>query len=159
MLLSNAEQQETRAFSPSFQAKSKSVSKGDHGTTLWACFSCGDGQIKLFDRTCWTLQDTLNNIPSHDTCFNLPWCFLSLSLDVTPGTTRAPASPSLLGDENLPVPAKRFILVTENPTQGHHQKTPVQGFPGGSVIKNPPANAGDLGLIPGPRRSHMLRSN
>ena len=27
------------------------------------------------------------------------------------------------------------------------------GFPGGSVVKNPPANAGDLGLIPGSRRS------
>ena len=25
----------------------------------------------------------------------------------------------------------------------------VQGFPGGSVIKNLPANAGDVGLIPG----------
>ena len=24
------------------------------------------------------------------------------------------------------------------------------GFPGGSVIKTPPANAGDVGLIPGP---------
>ena len=24
------------------------------------------------------------------------------------------------------------------------------GFPGGSVVKNPPANAGDMGLIPGP---------
>ena len=29
-------------------------------------------------------------------------------------------------------------------------------FPGGSVVKNPPANAGDMGLIPGPRRSYML---
>ena len=27
------------------------------------------------------------------------------------------------------------------------------GFPGGSVAKNLPANAGDLGLIPGCRRS------
>ena len=27
------------------------------------------------------------------------------------------------------------------------------GFPGGSVVKNPPANAGDLGLIPGLGRS------
>ena len=27
------------------------------------------------------------------------------------------------------------------------------GFPGGSVIKNPPANAGDAGLIPGLERS------
>ena len=29
----------------------------------------------------------------------------------------------------------------------------VQGFPGGSVIKNPPASAGDAGLIPGLGRS------
>ena len=28
------------------------------------------------------------------------------------------------------------------------------GFPGGSVVKNPPANAGDTGMIPGSRRSH-----
>ena len=27
------------------------------------------------------------------------------------------------------------------------------GFPGGSVVKNPPANAGDTGLIPGSGRS------
>ena len=33
------------------------------------------------------------------------------------------------------------------------------GFPGGSVVKNPPANAGDAGSIPGPGRSHMLQSN
>ena len=26
------------------------------------------------------------------------------------------------------------------------------GFPGGSVVKNPPANAGDTGLIPGSGR-------
>ena len=25
----------------------------------------------------------------------------------------------------------------------------IAGFPGGSVVKNPPANAGDVGLIPG----------
>ena len=32
-------------------------------------------------------------------------------------------------------------------------------FPGGSVVKNPPTSAGDTGLIPGPGRSHMPRSN
>ena len=32
-------------------------------------------------------------------------------------------------------------------------------FPGGTVVKNLPVNAGDTGLIPGPGRSHMLRSN
>ena len=30
------------------------------------------------------------------------------------------------------------------------------GFLGGSVVKSLPANAGDTGSIPGPRRSHML---
>ena len=39
------------------------------------------------------------------------------------------------------------------------QKTKSRDFPGGTVVKNPPANAGDTGLSPGPRRSHMLRSN
>ena len=30
---------------------------------------------------------------------------------------------------------------------------PDLGFPGGSVVKNPPANAGDVGLISGSGRS------
>ena len=29
------------------------------------------------------------------------------------------------------------------------------GFPIGAVVKNPPANAGDMGSSPGPGRSHM----
>ena len=33
------------------------------------------------------------------------------------------------------------------------------GFPGGAVVKNPPASAGDMGSSPGPGRFHMLRSN
>ena len=33
------------------------------------------------------------------------------------------------------------------------------GFPGGSVVKNLPANAGDMGSILGQRRSHMPQSN
>ena len=31
-------------------------------------------------------------------------------------------------------------------------------FPGASVVKHPPADAGDTGLIPDPGRSHMLRA-
>ena len=34
-----------------------------------------------------------------------------------------------------------------------------QGFPGDSVVKNLPANSGDLGSNPGPRRSHIGRIN
>ena len=32
-------------------------------------------------------------------------------------------------------------------------------FPDGTVVKNPPANAGHMGLSPGLGRSHMPRSN
>ena len=35
----------------------------------------------------------------------------------------------------------------------------IVGFPGGSVVKNPPANAGGTGLIPGPGRSYIPWSN
>ena len=38
-------------------------------------------------------------------------------------------------------------------------KNHLGDFPGGTVVKNPPANAGDTGLIPGPGRSHMPQSN
>ena len=34
-----------------------------------------------------------------------------------------------------------------------HISSPSWGFPGGSVVKNPSANAGDAGLIPGSGRS------
>ena len=34
-----------------------------------------------------------------------------------------------------------------------------QAFPGGLVVKDPPANAGVLGLIPGLGRSHMPQGN
>ena len=35
----------------------------------------------------------------------------------------------------------------------------IKGFPGGRVVKNLPANAGDMGSIPGLGRSHMSQSN
>ena len=35
----------------------------------------------------------------------------------------------------------------------------LQGFFGGAVVKNLPANAGDMGSSPGPGRSHIPRSN
>ena len=34
-----------------------------------------------------------------------------------------------------------------------------RGFPGGSVVKNSPANAGDMGLIPDLGGFHMPLSN
>ena len=37
-------------------------------------------------------------------------------------------------------------------------KEAFQGISGGSVVKNPPANAGDVGLTD-PGRAHVLRNN
>ena len=39
------------------------------------------------------------------------------------------------------------------------KKTTKRDFPGGAVVKNPPANAGDTSSSPGPGRSHMPWSN
>ena len=38
-------------------------------------------------------------------------------------------------------------------------KNPQWGFPGGVVVENLPANAGDTGSSPGLGRSHMPQSN
>ena len=35
----------------------------------------------------------------------------------------------------------------------------LMGFPGDSVVKSPPAHAGDMGSIPNPGRSHKPQSN
>ena len=40
-----------------------------------------------------------------------------------------------------------------------NSKSNLGDFPGGTAVKNPPANAGDMGSIPGPGRSHMPWSN
>ena len=39
----------------------------------------------------------------------------------------------------------------------HIKKSKKRDLPGGPVVKNPPANAGDTGSTPGPGRSHMPR--
>ena len=41
----------------------------------------------------------------------------------------------------------------EEPTAGLTQNL-IEGFPGGSVVKNPPADAGDVTSIPSLGRSH-----
>ena len=39
------------------------------------------------------------------------------------------------------------------------KKKKLRGFPGGAVVENPPANAGDTGSSPGLGGSHMPQSN
>ena len=53
------------------------------------------------------------------------------------------------------------ILVEESKAERvlRTQFKPLRGFPGGTVVENLPANAGDTGSSPGLGRSHMPRSN
>ena len=53
----------------------------------------------------------------------------------------------LLGDKLWGTQATRYYSAIK--------RNETRDFPGGSADKNPPANAGDTGLIPGPGRSHM----
>ena len=49
--------------------------------------------------------------------------------------------------------------VWRSPSYVDQKKWVLKDFPGGSVVKNPPANAGDTGSGPSPGRSHMPWSN
>ena len=53
-----------------------------------------------------------------------------------------------------------YILIP-TPGQVPEQTSEIiyRDFPGGAVVKNPPANAGDMGSSPGLGRSHMPQSN
>ena len=58
--------------------------------------------------------------------------------------TETPVPPSLLS--NSAFSSLRFSVLSD-------EHIHVQGFPGGTVVKNLPSNTGDLGLIPRLRRS------
>ena len=47
-----------------------------------------------------------------------------------------------------------ILKISKSSVESH-----LQDFRGGAVVKNPPANAGDMDSIPGPGRSHMPLSN
>ena len=60
---------------------------------------------------------------------------------------------------------KETVCIFRDPT-AHCRKSiitviikSIMGFPGGAVVENLPANAGDTGSSPGLGRSHMPRSN
>ena len=44
-------------------------------------------------------------------------------------------------------------------TEPNYSIRNLEGFPGGAVVENLPANAGDTGSSPGLGRSHMPRSS
>ena len=52
-----------------------------------------------------------------------------------------------------------FSVIYGEGSLREQSKICFEGFPGGAVVENPPANAGDTGSIPGLGRSHMPWSN
>ena len=48
-------------------------------------------------------------------------------------------------------------LAQQDGSRGRISKRSLTQFPGGSVVKNPPASAGDTGLIPGREDSRVLQ--
>ena len=67
-----------------------------------------------------------------------------------------------LSPTSRPVRSLRHAGLTWIQSVGHVfflLRVKVLGFPGGSVLKNPPADAGHMGSIPDPGRSHTPWSN
>ena len=58
-----------------------------------------------------------------------------------------------VGDLVMSVLSKEEVII------GNNFPNIFGDFSGGTVVKNPPANAGDMGSTPGTGRSHMPRSN
>ncbi|KAJ8781231.1 hypothetical protein J1605_011215 [Eschrichtius robustus] len=53
----------------------------------------------------------------------------------------------------------QYDQVMEDDTKAIKNDNNITDFPGGAVVKNPPAKAGDTGSSPDPGRSHMPQSN
>ena len=67
-----------------------------------------------------------------------------------------------MGPSNLPF--EQAPPGDPNADAAHTLRNPAKerlslDFPGGTVVKNLPANAGEMGSSAGPGRSHMPRSN
>ena len=54
---------------------------------------------------------------------------------------------------------KSLLLKVKEDSEKAGLKLNIQGFPGGSVVKNPPASTGNSGSTPGLGRFHMPQSN
>ena len=80
----------------------------------------------------------------------LKWCFLSC-FPLSPQTLLI-GMPSFQG-------LAAILLKADSLKKKKNKQTYFSGFPGGSVVGSSPANAGDMGMIPGPGGSHMPQSN
>ena len=54
---------------------------------------------------------------------------------------------------------KSLLMKVKEESERAGLKLNIQNFPGSPVVKNLPANAGDMGSIPGLGRSHVLQGS
>ena len=82
------------------------------------------------------------------------------SLDILPAWVHQATTISQLNKAlvSLPPPLPSSLLSTLK-TERSFKNVSCLGFPGGTVVENLPADAGDTGSSPGPGRSHMPLSN
>ena len=100
----------------------------------------------------------LNDFTRHTQTINT-WCFLLQPTSKIGGRGLG----AFIGPEEWPPhpaskPQGQSFLLPPSALQPLVKKT-VRDFPGGAVVENLPADAGDTGSSPGLGRSHMPRSN
>ena len=114
----------------------------DHNVIKWEIRTLQNMHLdikKPFKCDCWSPYQELKGRPFSLTFWDGPHCGVCFSLK---------KSTSYLS-----------LCLSLNSFCDETSRTWASGFPGGTVVKNPPANAGDTGSSPGPGRSHMLQSN
>ena len=123
---------------------------GEKGTVLHCWWECK--MVQPLQRTVWRFLKKLK--------IELPYDSATLLLGIYPEKT------IIRKDKWTPTfTAVLFTIakIWKQPkwpsTNEWTKKMWYKDFPGGPVVKDPPANAGDTGSIPGPGRSHMPRSN
>ena len=88
----------------------------------------------------------------------LTWRLSSLSLKITPHS-QIISHLIYFGRFLFSFPLKTKVKQFQDFPVSPVVKTIFQGFPGGSMVKNSPENAGDMGSIPDSGQSHLLQSN
>ena len=104
-----------------------------------------------------TLCDSINCSPSGSSVHGFSrQAYWSLSYH-PPGDLPHPGSKSPFPVS--PAVAGKFFATGPPGKLRVRPKTVGKGFPGGSMVKNQPANARDIGLIPEPGRSHTIQED
>ena len=120
--------------------------------------------LLLWERNCILYIHGYASFPTQITCYDLViWvkCWLCANtclLCWTPGICELKNNIPLEGTVQ-PHPTSSQSTASHKCAQKEREKKNKRGFPGGSMVKNPPANAGDMGSVLGLGRSHMLWNN